>query len=83
MTITEERLRELGEEYLSEEGRELLEETFLNETLDGAKLFILGALDGLWERGQVSEEEVRPIYMEISVDPERARRVRQHHALNP
>jgi hypothetical protein len=82
MSITEERLRELGELYLNEKGKDLLEEAFLNDTLDSATIIILGALDGLWERGVVSEAEVAPLYRELDVDKTRASRLRQYRALN-
>ena len=76
---TEERLRELGETYLTEKGQVDLDQKLVNEEYSAAARYLLGAIDGLWNRDQISDDEAADVYRELGIDPEEASRLRQQH----
>ncbi len=77
--MTEDRIRELGAEYLSDEGIEILEELLIRDKLEGAAYMLLGAFDRLWKDGKLGAEEARSLYAELGISPEESSIVRQRN----
>ena len=77
MSVTEQRIRELGCKYLNDEGLQHLEEKLDFGETEQAKILLLGAFDGLWQRNEITDVEARALYKELDISPEEASEVRQ------
>ncbi len=81
MPMTIERIRELAEKYLNEQGKQGVEQFLDDRKLEDAKLYLLGGLDYYWFNGFVSDEVAASFYVELGIDPDIASQFRQNHVL--
>jgi len=68
-------IREIAEKHLDEQGKSAIEELLLDSNLMRAELYILGAIDVLFVRKKISDEEATTAIKQLGIDPHRAARV--------
>ena len=68
---------ELAKRYLNKEGVEKVEGHLADNKLSVAKSYILGAIDSLWKKMEISDEEATQAYKSLGIDKEEASRIRQ------
>jgi hypothetical protein len=67
----------LAEKCLNEKGQEAVAEFLSDNKIDCAKNYVLGAIDSLWTKKLITDNEATEAYKILNVDPEKASRVRQ------
>lgn len=72
-----ESISELAKKYLSEKGQGDIEILLSCEKTRSAQLYVLGAIDSLWKKKEISDSEAAEAYQKLGVDPETASKVRQ------
>jgi len=72
-------LLKIAEKVLSEEGQRDVEELIDLDEEDGAKNYLLGAVDRNLQEGDLSHEEAAAYYQSLQVNPARAERMRQNN----
>jgi len=77
MMVSEERIREIGEMLLSEEGMEILDELLLADLAHFAKIFLQGAIDSSWKNGHISDKVMGDLCGELAISVEKREQLRQ------
>lgn len=68
---------ELAERFLNEKGVEHVRELLLDNKLHIAKIYVLGAIDSQYKKGELFEEEAAQAYKSLGIDKEEASIIRQ------
>lgn len=71
----------LAEKCLSEKGFDDVGLLLLENKIDTAKIYLLGAIDSLWTKKQISDNEAAEAYKVLEIDPEEASKLRQSSQL--
>ena len=72
-----ESITKLAEQCLNTEGLESFNLLLAEEKIDAAKAYVLGAIDSLWTKKQISDSEAAEAYQILNVNPEKASSLRQ------
>ena len=75
--LEQDKLRWLAAQGLDEAGQETIEKYLSENNLFSAKLYLLGAIDALWMKGKISENEAKQAYKMLNIGPEEASKARQ------
>lgn len=75
-------LSDIAEKVLTKQGQEAVEERLATGEEEKAREYLLGAVDHLFETGELLEEEARRYYEVLKVPPERASALRQSRDQN-
>lgn len=67
MQVTNETILELAEKYLSKKGKDDVEELIMEKKVDRAQAYVAGALDALWERGDIKDTEAGAAFQKLGV----------------
>jgi hypothetical protein len=76
-------LEKIAEEILSEKGQSKVSELLRGGEIEKAKAYLLGGVDGCFERGTITFETAAAFYKQIGVSPECASKLRQGHSEPP
>ncbi len=66
----------LAEKYLSEDTLDNCKFNLEEGKLDLVAICLLGRVDGLWQRGEISDEEAKGVYPQLGLDSERVASLR-------
>ncbi|OHA83359.1 MAG: hypothetical protein A2937_00790 [Candidatus Yonathbacteria bacterium RIFCSPLOWO2_01_FULL_47_33b] len=70
-------ITQLAGQCLNEKGQEAVADLLLENKVDIAKIYVLGAIDALWSKKQISDSEASEAYRALKIDPEEASKLRQ------
>ncbi len=68
---------QLAEKLLDEDGQKIIEEYLSENMLHRAKIFMLGAIDGLWFSKKISDLAATDAYAALGLPPEESSKFRQ------
>jgi hypothetical protein len=69
-------LRELAKKHLSVENQLRVDDLIDDNDQDTASISILGAIDGQWDRGEISDEEAATDIARLNLSADRKARIR-------
>lgn len=72
-------INDLSAKYLAEEGQDQIYEYLLHDEVEKAQEFLLGVIDALLSKREITDAEALEAYELLGIDPEDASRLRQQN----
>lgn len=74
-------ISEISGHVLNQQGQFDVAELLEDNEIEQAKYYVLGAIDRLWEDGELTDEEARKHYNKLGVPGETAAQLRQNRSV--
>lgn len=70
-------ITKLAKQCLNQNGQEAIADYLLQNEITSAKIYLLGAIDSLWTKKQINDDEAAEAYRALDIDSEKTSQLRQ------